>query len=126
VDSDDESTLDLLEAKVPALLEAGLEERSKDSTNKNPQKSGDHPAKRTQIPQLQTPQLQTPQLLTLEATPTPGPENTPDDTLEPESTNQQTSKFSKATDALTETQELQNTLPVELQSPLADQEPWPD
>jgi hypothetical protein len=47
VDSDDESTLDLIEAKVPALLEAGLKERSKDSTNKNPQKSGDHPAKRT-------------------------------------------------------------------------------
>jgi hypothetical protein len=50
VDSDDESTLDLIEANVPASPEASLEGRSKDSTNKNPQKSGDHPVKRTQTP----------------------------------------------------------------------------
>jgi hypothetical protein len=81
VDSDDTSTLDFIVVNVPALPE-----------------SCDHGA--------EEPQTQQPQLLTPEATPTPKPKNTPDDTTEPESANQQTTELSRATDEITETQEL--------------------
>jgi len=43
------------------------------------------------------------QLLTPEATPPPKPENIPDDTLEPESINQQTSELSRVTDNILKT-----------------------
>jgi len=43
------------------------------------------------------------QLLILEATPPPKPENIPDDTLEPESINQQTSELSRVTDNILKT-----------------------
>jgi hypothetical protein len=78
VDSDDASTLDFIVVDMPALPE-----------------SCDHGA--------EEPQTQQPQLLTLEATPTPEPENTPDDTTEPESANQQTTELPRATDEITET-----------------------
>src|SRR6266536_4460747 len=105
VDSDVESTLDFIEVEVPASPEASLEEeRPDDSANQSPQKSAD--VEGPQMPQL----AQMPQLLTLDATPTPEPKNTSDDTSELASVNQQTSELSGVIDDVTETQELQNAL----------------